>query len=251
MAQHDRSDPNYRSFFAHPRMIEDLLWEIVDERWLERIDFGSGERVDASFVTPKHENHESDVVWRFRRKDGGEPVHLYILLKLEWWSDPFMLVRLMAYESLLYKRLLANQSAGGRERLPRVISVVAFLIDEMDPSTDLCLPSFRYWVVDKGSFPRKELTAPFNPMADLHRIEKARDCWEVRWSAHRLRFLFFMRPVDVSLRQAFENWMQKVILPRFGLSPEDVSGELTLEEIADLLEKWASRRGESLAGSGD
>lgn len=43
MGQHDLS---YRSFFAHRRMIEDLLREIVGERWVEHIDFDSGERVD-------------------------------------------------------------------------------------------------------------------------------------------------------------------------------------------------------------
>lgn len=35
MGQHDLS---YRLFFAHRRMIQDLLREIVGERWVERID---------------------------------------------------------------------------------------------------------------------------------------------------------------------------------------------------------------------
>jgi hypothetical protein len=48
VGQHDLS---YRLFFAHRRMIQDLLREIVGERWVERIDLGSGERVDASFVS--------------------------------------------------------------------------------------------------------------------------------------------------------------------------------------------------------
>jgi hypothetical protein len=78
VGQHDLS---YRQFFSHRRMIQDLLREIVGERWVERIDFDSGERVDASFVSPKHENRESDVIWKFRRKDGGEPVFVYILLE--------------------------------------------------------------------------------------------------------------------------------------------------------------------------
>jgi hypothetical protein len=48
-------------------MIQDLRREIVGEFWVERIDLASGERVDTSFVSPKHENRESDVIWKFRR----------------------------------------------------------------------------------------------------------------------------------------------------------------------------------------
>jgi hypothetical protein len=53
VGQHDLS---YRQFFTHRRMIQDLLREIVGEGWGERIDFASGERVSASFVSAKHEN---------------------------------------------------------------------------------------------------------------------------------------------------------------------------------------------------
>jgi len=107
VGQHDLS---YRLFFAHRRMIQDLLREIVGERWVERIDFDSGERVDASFVSPKHENRESDVIWKFRRKDGGEPVFVYILLEFQSRPDPSMPVRLMGYESLFYQSLMASHS---------------------------------------------------------------------------------------------------------------------------------------------
>src|SRR4051795_4259878 len=69
VGQHDLS---YRLFFSHRRMIQDLLREIVGERWVERLDLDSGELADPSFVSDKHDNRESDIVWRFRRKD-GEP----------------------------------------------------------------------------------------------------------------------------------------------------------------------------------
>src|SRR5689334_3512625 len=83
-------------------MIQDLLREIVGERWVECTDLDSGERVSGSFVSPKHENRESDVIWKFRRKDRGEPVYVYILLELQSRPDPSMPVRLMGYESLFY-----------------------------------------------------------------------------------------------------------------------------------------------------
>jgi hypothetical protein len=75
MGQHDLS---YRLFFSHRRMIQALLQEIVGERWVELIDFNSGELVDTTFISPQHEKRESDLIWRFRRKDSGELVFVYI-----------------------------------------------------------------------------------------------------------------------------------------------------------------------------
>ncbi len=85
MGQHDLS---YRLFFTHRRMVQDLLQKIVDEPWVELIDFDSGERVSSSYVSDEHENRESDIVWKFRRKDGGEPAEIYVLIELPVAAGP-------------------------------------------------------------------------------------------------------------------------------------------------------------------
>jgi hypothetical protein len=251
VGQHDLS---YRLFFAHRRMIQDLLREIVGEQWVERIDLGSGERVDASFVSPKHENRESDVIWQFRRKDGGEPVYVYILLEFQSRPDPSMPVRLMGYESLFYQLLMAGQPAAGWRKLPLVIPVVVYngwepwnvatdlgsMIGELDPSAEIYRPQLRYRLVNEAAYPPEELAALDSPVADLFRIEKSRDWLEVRSSVHRLRQS--IPPGEASLRRAFETWLRKLILPRLGLSQEEASAASTLEEIetmlADSIDRW-------------
>jgi len=70
LGQHDLS---YRLFFSHVRMVCDLLREMVGEAWVELIDFASAERVNASFVSAKRRNRESDIIWKFRRRDTGDP----------------------------------------------------------------------------------------------------------------------------------------------------------------------------------
>jgi putative YhgA-like transposase/uncharacterized protein DUF4351 len=251
VGQHDLS---YRLFFAHRRMIQDLLREIVGELWVEHIDLGSGERVDASFVSPRHENRESDVIWRFRRKDRGEPIYVYILLEFQSRPDPSMPVRLMGYESLFYQSLMASQPAAGWRKLPLVIPVVVYngwepwnvatdlgsLIGDLDPSAEIYRPQLRYRLVDEAAYPREELAALDSPVADLFRIEKSRDWLEVRASVHRLRQS--IPPGEDALRRAFETWLRKVILPRFGLSQEEDSADFTLEEIetmlAESIDRW-------------
>src|SRR5689334_6169652 len=123
MGQHDLS---YRLFFSHRLMIQDLLREIVGERWVERIDLDSGELVDTTFISPKHENRESDLIWKFRRKDGGEPVFVYVLMEFQSRPDPSMPVRLMTYVGLFYQSLMKSQPAAGWKNLPLVIPVVIY-----------------------------------------------------------------------------------------------------------------------------
>jgi predicted transposase YdaD len=251
VGQHDLS---YRLFFAHRRMIQDLLREIVGEQWVERIDLSSGERVDASFVSPRHENRESDVIWQFLRKDGGEPVYVYILLEFQSRPDPSMPVRLMGYESLFYQLLMAGQPAAGWRKLPLVIPVVVYngrepwnvatdlgsMIGELDPSAEIYRPQLRYRLVNEAAYSPEELAALDSPVADLFRIEKSRDWFEVQSSVHRLRQS--IPPDEASLRQAFETWLRKLILPRLGLSQEEAAAVSTLEEIetmlAESIDRW-------------
>lgn len=213
MGQHDLS---YRLFFTHQRMIQDLLREIVGEQWVKCIDLSSGERVNASFVSPRHENRESDIIWRFRRQDDGDSVYVYILLEFQSRPDLSMPVRLMGYESLFYQSLMAGQPAASWRKLPPVIPVVVYngpepwnvatdlgsLIGDLDPSAEIYRPQLRYRLVDESTYPPEDLAALNSPVADLFRIEKSRDWSEVHTSVHQLRQ--HLPPTEASLRQAFE-----------------------------------------------
>jgi predicted transposase/invertase (TIGR01784 family) len=251
VGQHDLS---YRLFFAHRRMIRDLLREIVGEQWVERIDLDSGERVNASFVSPRHENREGDVIWKFRRQDGGEPVYVYILLEFQSRPDLSMPVRLMGYESLFYQSLLAGQPAVGWRKLPLVIPVVVYngsepwnvatdlgsLIGELDPSAEVYRPQLRYRLVDESAYAPEDLAALDSPVADLFRIEKSRDWTEVRASVQRLHQS--LGPTEDALRQAFGTWLKKMVLPRLGIPQEEISNAETLEEVdtmlAESIDRW-------------
>ena len=92
MGQHDLS---YRLFFSHRLMVQALLWRFIDKYWFERVDFDSGKVVDTTLISPQHENHESDLLWRFWRKDGGAPVFLYILMEPQPEPDPSLPDRFM------------------------------------------------------------------------------------------------------------------------------------------------------------
>jgi prophage antirepressor-like protein len=205
-------------------------------------------------VSPKHENRESDVIWKFRRQDAGEPVYVYILLEFQARPDPSMPIRLMGYESLFYQSLMASQPAASWRKLPPVIPVVVYnglepwnvatdlgsLVGELDPSAEIYRPQLRHRLVDESAFDAEDLAALNSPVADLFRIERSDEWSEVRESVRRLRQS--LPPAEADLRRAFETWLKKVVMPRLGLSQEEVSTAATLEEVdtmlAEKIDRW-------------
>ena len=114
------------------------------------------------------------------------------------------------------------------------------LLGDLDPSAKTYRPQLRYRLVDEAAYPLERLMALDSPVAELFRIERSDDWQDVLASLPRLRRS--IPASEMSLRRAFATWLQKVILPRFGLSPEDVSADLTLEEIetmlAESIDRW-------------
>jgi predicted transposase YdaD len=107
-------------------MVCDLLREMIGEAWVERIDFASAERVNASFVSEKRRNRESDAIWKFRRRDTGEAVYVYVLLEFQSRPDRYMPVRLMTYTGLFYEHLVAEGRLSSSGQLPQVIPIVVY-----------------------------------------------------------------------------------------------------------------------------
>jgi predicted transposase/invertase (TIGR01784 family) len=250
MGRHDRS---YKAFFAHRRMIQDLLRDIVGERWVDLIDLDSGEQVSPSFWTQR-KHRESDIIWKFRRKDDGAPVYVYIMLEFQSRPDPSMPVRFMNYVSSFYLQLMAGKPASEWRNLPLVIPVLIYnglgpwrgptslgsMIGTLDPSAEIYRPQLRYRLIDESSYSREELAALSNPVAELFRIERSHDWSEIRASVHRLRRT--IPPTEDSLRRVFEAWLKEVIVPRLGLPEEAVTETSTLEEfetmLAESIDRW-------------
>lgn len=158
MGQHDLS---YRLLFSDLHRVQDLLRETVGERWVELLDFDSGELVNTAFF--KGFKSERDVLWKFWRKDGGDPIYLYIFLELQR-PDRSMPIRLMACVGAVYQALLDSQPADARTKLPLVLPIVlntsgkrwnvvtdlGSLIGDLDPSAEIYRPQLRYYVIDEA-----------------------------------------------------------------------------------------------------
>lgn len=238
-------------------MVCDLLREMVGEAWVERIDFTSAERVNTSFVSDKRRSRESDVIWKFRRRDTGDPVYVYVLLEFQSRPDRYMPVRLMTYVGLLYEHLVAEGKLGPSGQLPQVIPIVVYngmgpwgtpldlseLIEHFDASAEAYVPHLRYKLVHEAAYGAEELEKE-SPVADLFRLERSSTWKDVLAGVARLQE--HVGPEEPELRRAFEGWLEEVIFPRLGATAEEIPGRLTLEELepmlAERIDSWNEQR---------
>jgi hypothetical protein len=252
-----RHDLSYRLFFSHVRMVCDLLREMIGEAWVELVDFASAERVNASFVSEKRRNRESDVIWKFRRRDTGDPVYVYVLLEFQSRPDRYMPVRLMTYVGLFYEHLIAEGRLAPSGRLPQVIPIVIYnglgpwgtpldlaeQIERFDPSAEAYVPHLRYKLVHEAAYGAEELGDKEGPVADLFRLERSASWEEVLAGVARLQE--HVGAEEPELRRAFEGWLAEVILPRLGATTDEMPRRLTLEELepmlAERIDSWNER----------
>jgi len=248
-----RHDSSYHLFFSQARMIRDLLQEILGEDWVSLLDLSSAERVPNSFTSRRHQKRESDIIWRFRRKDNGEPVYVYILLEFQSRPDPYMAVRLMTYMGLFFEYLIAQGLLPASGKLPLVIPVVVYngigpwkpplelaeLIERLDPSAEQYVPRLLFRLIHEAKVPLALLEASESPVADLFRIERSTAWEEMIGRVGRLRQHV---EDDESLRRAFEVWMENVIFPRLGLPLDEIPGRFSLEGaetmLAERIDEW-------------
>jgi hypothetical protein len=247
MGKHDLS---YRVLFSQPRMVEELLRGFVGESWIERLDFSTLERVNASYVAKSAEglkNREGDVVWKLRQWEGSF-VYVYILLEFQSTVDRFMAVRLMVYLGLLYQDLIARGELTPSGKLPTVLPLVLYngeelwwaalelseLIERLPREAEAYLPRLRYRVIDEGSYQIEELDERRSAVAELFRLEKSRQRSEMKRGFSRL-VEFLKGPGDGGLRRAFMIWINSVLRSRW--KEEEIPDVLGLEEFRDMLEK--------------
>ena len=163
---HDRS---YKLLFSHPEMVADLLRGFVREDWVQRLDFGSLEKVGGSYVADDLREREDDIIWRVRLQD--QWLYVYLLIEFQSTVDRYMAVRVLVYLGLLYQDLIRTGQTADGGRLPPVLPVVLYngsprwdaaqdvgdLIVPVPGGLERYRPQLRYLLLDEGRFTEGEL----------------------------------------------------------------------------------------------
>jgi predicted transposase/invertase (TIGR01784 family) len=254
------NDPKYRLLFSHPRMVEDLLCGFVHEDWVARLDFGTLERVNGSFVSEDLKDRRNDVVWRLRSRDGGGWFYLYLLLEFQSTPEPFMAVRMLVYVGLLLQELIRTQRLKASDRLPPILPIVLYngkrpwrapldlqsLFAAVPDGLRRRLPRLEYVLVDEGCLTREEKEQTGNLVAALVRLETSLDPEDFSRSARDLAILL-PREEQGELRRIFTAWTLQALrrIHRGATIPgvEDLEEVPMLEERIRDWERKARREG--------
>ena len=235
------SDETYRTIFAFPRMVEDLLRGFAARGWADELDFSTLRKAPAEYVSDDRLRRRGDTVWQAHFRDGR---HLLVLLEFQSRDDPGMALRILAYTSLLYQELARNErwlrDAGSR--LPLVLPVVIYngaapwraaqevseLVQPAEGELASCRPSQRYRLLDErhggeDDLPDRNLVTA---VVRLERIRSPSDLIEVTGTLRA----WLRRPEDDGLERAFAGWVRE-IARRIVPEGTRLGPEMTLEDV--------------------
>jgi hypothetical protein len=239
-------DNGYKALFSHPEMVADLIRGFVHEDWVRDLDFATLERVEGSFVTPRLQRRESDVIWRVRW--GGERwLYVYLLLEFQSTVDPYMALRVMVYVGLLYQHLIKQRQFPESGKLPAILPLVLYngfanwgaardiaeLIEEVPGGLELYRPQLRYCLLDERRIAAEEIASLRNVAAALFRLEQSRRPEEIQAVVTAL-IEWLQAPEQIELRRSFAIWVVQELLP--ARAPGAVIPQVNdLEEVKSML----------------
>jgi hypothetical protein len=222
----ERHDRSFRSLFSHPRMIRDLLRGFAPERWIEWLDLATLERVDPPGSGTALARLQEVLIWRLAWEGGSHWV--YLLLRHQTETAPFMAVTLTVYQGLLYQELARpHRTAPGPRPLPPVLPLVLHTggepwnapLDALDlfmplpASLQIHVPRGRYCVLDLPHVPLPARAGTGNLVALLCELERSRTREALGCAVDRLLALT-KEPEQAELRRAWTDFLQDSLLPR-------------------------------------
>jgi Putative transposase, YhgA-like len=240
LGQHDRS---YRHFFSHPRLVADLVRDILGRRATGPVILSTLERVGDSFVSARQAARYGDLIWRVRRPDGR---WLYLLLEFQSRPEPFMALRALSYAVQLWEDLVRRGDLSSANKIPDLLSAVVYhgdrrwhaaleIAELIEGRPSRCGVRMRYRLIDQRRYSSRRLWRLGGPVAALFLLERRFGLQELR-RAVGLLTESLTAPEDAELRRAFVLWLRRVLLPRYHLTEEEVPALLGLEEFRSMLE---------------
>lgn len=183
------ADQIYHRLFSYPLMVEQLARDFLDDAMAAGLDFQVMERVTAKSYDRTGARRDGDVIWRIPTAYGTD-IYLYLLLEFQSQTDPWMAVRTLVYQGLLWQQIIAEKKLQSGDRLPPVLLVVLYnggprwsaesrlkrliALPEESPLWRW-QPQARYHLLDMGRVPREDLTRKRTLATLLVRLEQRRE----------------------------------------------------------------------------
>ncbi|MDQ1920070.1 Rpn family recombination-promoting nuclease/putative transposase [Massilia pseudoviolaceinigra] len=244
-------DLGYRSLFAHPELVRELITEFTSFKLLDEVALSAFERVNPAYVSERLSARQDDIVWRVRI--GEQCLYVYILLECQSGVDRWMALRMQTYIGLLYQDLVKRHELSPGLLLPPVLPLVFYnglprwsasmelagLLMQAPAELAAFQPSQRYVLIDQQRLDKAALEANASLLALLFRLELSAGP-DVSKNVFSALTTWFNGAPQASLRRSVQVWIN-ALLAR-GAGKEELFMVENVEEGADMggkLATWA------------
>lgn len=242
-------DIGYRSLFAHPELVRELIASFTPFKLFDGIALSSFKRINATYVSERESLRESDMVWRVQA--GDRLLYVYILLEFQSSVDRWMALRMQTYIGLLHQDLIKRHELPRGALLPPVLPLVFYngkrrwsasmeladLVMEAPAGLAPFQPSQRYLLIDQQRLDRTALKANAHVLALLFRFELS-SAPEVLQEIAPALVTWLSATPQLSLRRSVATWANRVARRRSGQAGR-FSFE-NMEEFTDMGRKFAT-----------
>ncbi|MDQ1924968.1 Rpn family recombination-promoting nuclease/putative transposase [Massilia pseudoviolaceinigra] len=215
-------DLGYRSLFAHPELVRELITDFTSFKLLDDVALSAFERVNPAYVSERLSAREDDIVWRVRL--GDEFLYVYILVECQSGVDRWMALRMQTYIGLLYQDLVKRHELSPGLLLPPVLPLVFYngsphwsasmdlagLLMQAPAELAALQPSQRYVLIDQQRLDRTALEANASLLALLFRLELSLVPDVLNNVAPALTTWFNSAP-QASLRRSVQVWVNGLL----------------------------------------
>lgn len=261
MANHH--DIGYKTLFAHPELVRELVTGFTPFRWLEGLDAVAFERVNPAYVSERFSERQDDIVWRVRL--GEQWLYVYILLEFQSGVDRWMALRMQVYIGLLYQDLVRRGELARDGKLPSVLPLVFYngqarwnacmeLAGMIAPAPDgiaQLQASQRYFLIDQRRLDCVALAQQRTILSLLFQMELS-DTPEIIRELMPVLTTWLGEDDQTQLRHDVQTWVDQLLSREFGVQvqgdgwPEvggNDMGERKFETWADYFEDRGKQRG--------
>lgn len=113
-----------RAVFGQPERAAAELRAVLPQELLAYVDLDSLAPVPGGFVDAALRERTADLLFTVRRREGGEPLLLHLLLEHQSTVDRWMPLRLLEYQDRIWERWWREH--GGAAELPPIVCVVLY-----------------------------------------------------------------------------------------------------------------------------
>ncbi|NHZ82528.1 transposase [Massilia sp. CCM 8695] len=244
-------DLGYRSLFAHPELVRELITDFTSIKLLDEIPLLAFKRVNPAYVSEHLSARQDDLVWRVRL--GDEFLYVYILLECQSRVDRWMALRMQTSIGLLYQDLVKGHALSSGLLLPPVLPLVFYngsphwsasmdlagLLMQAPAELAALQPAQRYVLVDQQRLDASALETNETLLALLFRLELSSAPDVLKKVAPALTAWFHQAP-QATLRRSVEVWVNHLLASRPGKSGPFTCN--SVKEAADMgrkFETWA------------